>query len=72
MTFVVWSHCLSKSDRAPTGPTSGGGSRRWQTREFVKASLMWSPQEDEGIQGPPSSLPPSSLSRGPLARIERL
>ena len=33
---------------------------------------MWSPQEDEGIQGPPPPYLPVPFLGSPLARIERL
>jgi len=37
-----------------------------------RPSLLWSPQEDEGIQGPPPPYLPVPFSRGSMARIERL
>ena len=37
-----------------------------------RPSLTWSPQEDEGIRGPPPPYLPVPFLGGPLVRIEQL
>jgi len=60
-----------KSDRAHAGPYFRRGVTSLAgPMNSSRPLLMWSPQEDEGIRGPPPPYLPVPFLGGPLARIE--